>query len=390
MKILADQNIPSIADAFRDLGEVVLMPGRDITAKHLRDCQCLITRTVTRVDAALLADSPVEFVGTATIGTDHLDLNYLHQANIGYSNAAGCNAEGAAEYVISGLFELSRQRGFNPLQLKAGIVGCGNVGARVHAKLEALGIDCLLCDPPLQQIGKAEQSFVSLETILAECNFISLHVPLKRAGDHSTFHLLNASRLSELADDCVLVNAARGEVVDNTALLELLQQRDDLCVYLDTWENEPLVSCELLQRVDLATPHIAGYSVEGRLRGAQMVLDAACAHFRRDSSWHMSRELPAVRAIDCAQFGTGVDFWQDLFRCHFDIRRDHNDFVGGASLAIDAFPAHFDGLRRIFPDRLEYDRFSLLNLPPGSPLMTLQRLGFHTDPGFDPGSSGTR
>ena len=386
MKILADQNIPCVTDAFRDLGEVVVMPGRDIRPQHLRDCQCLITRTVTRVDAALLADSRVEFVGTATIGTDHLDLDYLNAANIGYSNAAGCNAEGAAEYVVSGLFELSRQKNFNPLQLKAGIVGFGNVGSRLYAKLDALGIDCLVCDPPLQQSAESEQTFVALDRLLAECNFISLHVPLVRDGEHPTFHLLDAARLPALVENCVLVNAARGEVVDNAALLEVLRQRDDLCVYLDTWENEPLVSRELLQRVDLATPHIAGYSVEGRLRGTQMVLDAACAHFRQDSSWHMSRELPAVRTIDCAQFGSGVDFWQNLFQRHFDIRRDHNDFVGGASLANDAFPAHFDGLRRIFPDRLEYDRFHLHNLPPESQLMTLQRIGFH----IDPGSTGTR
>jgi len=386
VKILADQNIPCVADAFGDLGEVVLMPGRDIRPHHLRDCQCLITRTVTRVDEALLGESAVEFVGTATIGTDHMDLDYLHKANIGYSNAAGCNAEGAAEYVVSGLFELSRRKNFNPLHLNAGIVGFGNVGSRLHAKLKALGIDCLLCDPPLQQSGTSERSFVSLDTILAECNFISLHVPLVRTGDHPTFHLLDASRLRELAEGCVLINAARGEVVDNAALLKLLQQRDDLGVYLDTWENEPLVSRELLQRVDLATPHIAGYSIEGRLRGTQMVLDAACNHFKQGPSWHMSRELPAVRTIDCAEFGSGVDFWQNLFQCHFDIRRDHNDFVGGASLANDALPAHFDGLRRIFPDRLEYDRFHLRNLPLESPLMTLQQLGFHTDPG----SSGTR
>jgi erythronate-4-phosphate dehydrogenase len=379
VKILADQNIPSIADAFCDLGEVVLMPGRDITAEHLRDCQCLITRTVTRVDAALLADCPVEFVGTATIGTDHMDLDYLRKANIGYANAAGCNAEGAAEYVISGLFALSRQKNFNPLKLKAGIVGLGNVGSRVHAKLEALGIDCLLCDPPLQQSGKSEQSFVSLETVLAECNFISLHVPLVRSGDHSTFHLLNATRLGELAYGCVLVNAARGEVVDNTALLELLQQRDDLCVYLDTWENEPLVSRELLQRVDLATPHIAGYSVEGRLRGAQLVLDAACNHFQQTSSWHMSEQLPAVREIDCTEFGTGVGFWQDLFRAHCAIRRDHDDFVGGSSLADDAFATHFDGLRRIFPDRLEYSRFSLNVDRSRQPSEQLRQLGFQLE-----------
>ena len=379
MKILADQNIPDVAQAFGDLGEVILMPGRDIRPQHLQNCQCLITRTVTRVDATLLEGSAVEFVGTATIGTDHMDLDYLRRSNIGYSNAAGCNAEGAAEYVISGLFELSRQKTFDPLRLKAGIVGFGNVGSRLHEKLEALGIDCLVCDPPLQQSGTLQQSFVSLDTILAECNFISLHVPLVREGELATFHLLDAARLAGLADGCVLVNAARGEVVDNAALLEVLGQRDDLCVYLDTWENEPLVSRELLQRVNLATPHIAGYSVEGRLRGTQMVLDATCAHFKLDSSWHMSRELPAVREIDCAQFGTDVGFWQNLFRVHCDIRRDHNDFVKGASLENDTFSTHFDGLRRIFPDRLEYDRFRLKVDRSSQPADQLARLGFQLE-----------
>ena len=146
MRIVADQNIPCVAEAFADLGEVRLMPGREMEAQHLRDCQCLITRTVTRIDEALLADSAVEFVGTATIGTDHIDLDYLREAGIACSNAPGCNAEGAAEYVLSGLFEMSRQRGFDPLRLKAGIIGFGNVGSRLHAKFETLGIDCLLCD----------------------------------------------------------------------------------------------------------------------------------------------------------------------------------------------------------------------------------------------------
>jgi len=376
VKILADQNIPCIADAFGDLGEVVLMPGRDIKAEHLCDCQCLITRTVTRVDAALLENSPVEFVGTATIGTDHMDLDYLRQAGIGYTNAAGCNAEGAAEYVISGLFELSRQRQFDPLQLKAGIVGFGNVGSRLHAKLAALGIDCLVCDPPLLQSGTSQQSFVSLDTILAECDFISLHVPLLREGELATFHLLDATRLGSLGEDCVLVNAARGEVVDNVALLELLRQRSGLSVYLDTWENEPLVSRELLQQVDLATPHIAGYSVEGRLRGAQMVLDAACAHFKQTSSWHMSAQLPPRREIDCRGFGEGAAFWQDLFNRHCDIRRDHDDFIDGLALSDVAFATHFDSLRRVFPERLEYDRFELQVDAATQPVERLRQLGF--------------
>jgi erythronate-4-phosphate dehydrogenase len=379
LKIIADQNIPCVAEAFQDLGEVRLMPGREIKPEHLHDCQCLITRTVTRVDAALLQHSPVEFVGTATIGTDHIDLDYLRDANIDYSNAAGCNAEGAAEYVVSGLFAMAQQRGFDPFQLKAGIVGCGNVGSRLQAKLDALGIDCLVCDPPLQRARNSKQAFVSLEQILAECNFISLHVPLTRAGEDSTFHLLDAKRLNTLVEGCVLVNAARGEIIDNAALLQLLRTRDDLCVYLDTWENEPLLNRDLLQRVDLATPHIAGYSVEGRLRGTQMVLDAACAHFGVNSSWHMEQQLPPTREIDCADFPAGRGFWQSLFRQHCDIRHDHDNFIVGSNLDDADFAVHFDGLRRVFPERLEYPRFRLLNLVQRSELPVLRKLGFDTD-----------
>ena len=380
MKILADQNIPDVAQAFRDLGEVILMPGRDIRPQHLQDCQCLITRTVTSVDATLLEGSAVEFVGTATIGTDHLDLDYLHEAGIGCSNAPGCNAEGAAEYVLSGLFQMSRQRGFDPLQLKAGVIGFGNVGSRLVAKLEALGIDCLLCDPPLAAGGESQRNFANLDTLLRECNFISLHVPLTQGGEHPTWHLLDGERLRTLREDCVLINAARGEVVDNRALLELLGERGDLRVFLDTWENEPLVSRELLQRVDLATPHIAGYSVEGRLRGTQMVLDAACAHFKQTSSWHMSQQLPPIRSIDCGTFTGNAEFWQDLLQKHCDIRRDHDDFVTGYDLDDAAFAAHFDGLRRVFPDRLEYDRFSLNVDTTTHPADQLTRLGFQLAP----------
>ena len=376
MKILADQNIPGVAQAFRDLGEVILMPGRDIRPQHLQDCQCLITRTVTRVDAALLEGSAVEFVGTATIGTDHMDLDYLQRSNIGYSNAAGCNAEGAAEYVISGLFELSRQKQFDPFKLKAGIVGFGNVGSRLHAKLEALGIECLLCDPPLEQSGSSDQIFVTLDTILTECNFISLHVPLARDGEHPTFHLFDTERLHQLAQHCVLVNAARGEVINNVALLQLLHQRDDLSVYLDTWENEPLVSRKLLQRVALATPHIAGYSVEGRLRGTQMVLDAACAHFKCDSSWHMSAQLPAAKALDVSQTDSTLESWQELFRRHWDIRSDHEAFVAGADFDDETFAKHFDDLRRVFPDRLEYDRCVVTQQGDKLTFQKLLQLGF--------------
>ena len=376
MKILADQNIPCLADAFADLGEVRLMPGRDIRREHLQDCQCLIVRTVTRINRELLENTPVAFVGTATIGTDHIDLDYLDEVGIGCSNAAGCNAEAASEYVISGLFALSQRRDFDPFQLKAGIVGYGNVGSRLVHKLETLGIECLVCDPPLQDSGQSSRDYVDLDSILQTCNFISLHVPLTRSGDHPTFHLLDSERLQQLSAGCLLVNAARGEVVDNIALLDLLRQRKDLTVFLDTWEGEPLVSRELLQRVDLATPHIAGYSVEGRLRGTQMILDAASAFFGQESSWQMSDQLPPGKTIGGTASGPEPDAWRALFLEHCNIWRDHDAFVAGAKIDDAAFAVHFDGLRRVYPDRLEYPQFCIDAADTALPTLALQQLGF--------------
>jgi erythronate-4-phosphate dehydrogenase len=379
VKILADQNIPLVAEAFRDLGEVELMPGREIGPRHLTDCRCLITRTVTRVDAALLQGSPVEFVGTATIGTDHIDLDYLAEAGIGFSNAAGCNAEAASEYVLSGLFALSKRKGIDPLQMRAGIVGLGNVGSRLQQKFTALGIESLACDPPLQETGRSDQVFVDLDTILRECNLISLHVPLTNSGPHPTYHLLNSVRLQSLNKNCLLINAARGEVVDNRALLQLLDERDDLHVFLDTWEHEPLVSRKLLQRVDLATPHIAGYSVEGRLRGTQMILDAASEHFKLSSSWHMSQQLPAPADLCCPSTSSSLEFWQELLQQHCNIWRDHDALVAGADLDDDAFAIHFDGLRKVYPDRLEYERFRIGRVNDDLRGAVLTELGFQLD-----------
>jgi len=376
VKIVADENIPQVAEAFADLGEVQLLPGRDIASEHLTDCQCLIVRTVTRVDQALLQDSAIRFVASATVGTDHIDRELLQQRHIGFANAPGCNAEAASAYVISGLFALSANRDFDPFKRKAGIIGCGNVGSRLRQKLAALGIPCLVNDPPLQSAGRGDQAFVDLDTLLGECNFISLHVPLVVDGDHPTYHLLDKLRIENLAMNCLLVNAARGEVVDNQALLEVLKQRDDLAVFLDTWEGEPLISRELLRRVDLATPHIAGYSVEGRLRGTQMILDAACGFFARSSSWRMSRLIPEVRSLGAAQAWSKVEFWQSLFRSHCNIWRDHEALTAGVNLDDAAFARHFDGLRRVYADRLEYDRFAICGALSQDSAATIQRLNF--------------
>ncbi len=379
MKIVADENIPQVAEAFADLGEVQLLPGRDIASEHLTDCQCLIVRTVTRVDQALLQDSAIRFVASATIGTDHIDRELLQQRHIGFANAPGCNAEAASAYVISGLFALSANRDFDPFKRKAGIIGYGNVGSRLRQKLAALGIPCLVNDPPLQSAGRGDQAFVDLDTLLRECDFISLHVPLVVDGDHPTYHLLDKLKIENLAVNCLLVNAARGEVVDNQALLEVLGQRDDLAVFLDTWEGEPFISRELMRRVDLATPHIAGYSVEGRLRGTQMILDAACRFFARSSSWRMSRLIPEVRSLQAPAGDSKVGFWQALFQAHCDIWRDHEALLSGSKLVNEEFARHFDSLRRVYQDRLEYERFQLKGVTDENTAAIARQLRFRLD-----------
>jgi erythronate-4-phosphate dehydrogenase len=359
VKIVADENIPQVQQAFEDLGEVVLLPGRQIEREHLLNCQCLLVRTVTAIDVNLLQDTPVEFVGSATIGTDHVDLEYLKNNRIAFSNAPGCNAEAASEYVISGLFALSERRDFDPFSLTAGIVGCGNVGSRVQQKLQALGIQTLVNDPPLHATRNSSQAFVDLDTILAECNFITLHLPLTREGKHPTYHLLDRSKLERLVENCILVNAARGSVIDNPGLIQVLESRSDLVVFLDTWENEPDISRVLLGRVDLATAHIAGYSVEGRLRGTQMILDAACEHFSRTSNWQMRDYLPDIIAMKPLESSNELAFWQRLFERHHDIWQDHLALTGSRELNDVDFARHFESLRRVYPQRFEYQRYRL-------------------------------
>ena len=362
MKIVADENIPQIYEAFSDIGEVELLPGREIARKHLLDCQCLLVRTVTQIDKKLLHDTAVEFVGTATIGTDHVDQAYLEKNQVAFSNAAGCNAEAGSEYVISGLFALSERKGFDPFQLKAGIIGCGNVGSRLLQKLQALGIETLINDPPLEATNTSAHQFVDLDAIISECNFISLHLPLTRDGDHPTWHLFDQPRLQTLGKNSVLVNAARGSVVDNHALLALLERRADLTVFLDTWENEPDISRSLLQKVDLATPHIAGYSVEGRLRGTQMILDAACEHFSLESNWQLSKLLPEPIAIETRASANSLIFWQQLFARHHDIWQDHLALTQSSTLSDAEFALHFDSLRKVYPNRFEYERYRLTTI----------------------------
>ena len=377
MNIIADENIPFVREAFGRIGTVSTLPGRNMTAGDLRGCDILLVRSVTRVDAALIGDAPIRFVASATIGTDHIDLEYLRQRGIGFANAPGCNAESASEYIIGALFHLAERRGFDPFSLRAGIIGHGNVGSRVRRKLETLGIEVLLNDPPKQQAGIDEHNYVSLQTLIDECDFITCHVPLTHDGEHPTWHLLDAARLAELRPGCILFNAARGAVIDNPALSALLRERPDLTVFLDTWEGEPSIDLELMRQVDLASPHIAGYSVEGRLRGTQMIHDACCRELGIDSHWFMQDHLPDPQPLTLED---GIrDFWFRVFERHYPIRQDDR-----ALRALAEHPAHaaagFDRLRKQYPPRYEYPQFRISAEHPGALHRVLQQLGFSLEP----------
>lgn len=374
MKIVADENIPHACEAFAPFGTVKLLPGRNLHAEHLQDCDCLLVRSITRVDRELLQGSRIRFVASATIGTDHVDLEYLREQGIGFANAPGCNAESAAEYVINVLFHLAQRKGFDPFKLRAGIVGYGNVGSRVKQKLDALEIDCLVNDPPLQDAGDDRVNYVSLQTIIDECDFITLHVPLTRAGAYPTWHLLDRPVLEDLIEETILFNAARGPIVDNRALSNLLDSRDDLTVFLDTWENEPVIDQRLLRQVDFGTPHIAGYSVEGKLRGTQMIMNAASEFFAIESSWTMQDYLPEKQLIN---LGADPGFrWPDLFYHHYDVAQDYRKLLALAALAPDRLATEFDQLRKHYPARYEYQQYRVSPLTDKKTASQIERLLF--------------
>ncbi|ACY47156.1 D-isomer specific 2-hydroxyacid dehydrogenase NAD-binding protein [Rhodothermus marinus DSM 4252] len=277
LRIVADENIPFAREAFRGFGVVRPLPADQITPATVRNCDVLLVRSVTRVDAALLEGSRVQFVGSATSGIDHVDLAYLQKRGIAFAHAPGANADAVVEYVLAALLELAVRRNVPLRGRVAGIVGCGHIGGRLARRLPALGLEVLCCDPPLaEQTGRSD--FVSLETILAEADIVTLHVPLTRTGPHATYHLIDAAALARLRPSAWLLNTSRGAVVDGRSLLEARRQGRPEAVVLDVWEGEPAPDPELVAHVDLATPHIAGHSYDGKVRATLMLAEALARH----------------------------------------------------------------------------------------------------------------
>ena len=373
MRILADENIPML-EVFARHGQLRRVAGRSLDRAVLANAEVLLVRSVTQVDQALLAGSQVKFVGTCTIGTDHLDLQYLTQQGIGWASAPGCNARGVVDYVLGALLTLAERDGVDLSKRCYGVVGAGQVGQRLVQVLRGLGWQVLVCDPPRQQAEGGD--YVDLATVLERCDVVSLHTPLTQQGEHPTFHLLGAEQLQSLQQGSWLINASRGAVVDNQALKQLLTQRHDLRVALDVWEGEPQVDAELAQRCDIASAHIAGYSLDGKIRGTSQIYQAFCQHFALADSAAIEFPEQSLVAVELAAQIPVEEALRVICRAVYDPRSD--DAAFRLSLQGDALTrrAAFDQVRKNYPVRREIPDLQVrVNQPTTELQQMLQALG---------------
>ena len=354
MVILVDENVPYGREAFGLLGEVRTAHGRKISREMLADVDALVVRSITKVNADLLEGTPVGFVGTCTIGEDHVDKAWLAGRGIAFSSAPGCNANSVGEYISAALLHLAEKHGLSLPGMKLGIVGVGNVGKRVWKKAEALGLQCMLNDPPRFEREGGDPVFRPIDDIL-DCDFITFHVPLEKTGPHATWHLADAAFLSRMKPGAVLLNSSRGGVVDNPALKAALREGRLRGAVLDVWEGEPRVDSELLQLVDIATPHIAGYSFDGKVNGTRQVYEALCATVNRPAEWDPSPLLPTPDCPELTVDPHAAGALSGAVRAVYAIMEDDARMRGMLALATpEEQSAWFDRLRKEYPRRREF------------------------------------
>jgi erythronate-4-phosphate dehydrogenase len=354
MKIYIDENMPHGSDFFSSFGEVITFSGRNVTPEQVQDADILLVRSITKVNATLLSlNHKIKFVGTATIGTDHIDIDYLKQRNIAFNSAPGCNKVSVAEYVLSVLLVLSETKQFTLTEKKVAIVGAGNTGTAVYDCLTGLGVTCVLYDPPLQASGDS-RDFCDFETVLT-ADIITLHVPKTMQGPHKTFHLFDEKILRKLNSQQILINACRGEVIDNQALLLLCVEKNAPILVLDVWEKEPNIEKSLLPFVDLATPHIAGYSLDGRARGTEMLYQSLCRLFNTQAVLK-STDFMAKSNINeiTISHHLNADLLKSLVHLIYDVRRDDALFRSKVNQANG-----FDQMRKNYPKRRELSTLAI-------------------------------
>jgi erythronate-4-phosphate dehydrogenase len=379
MKIVCDNKIPFLRGVFEPFAEVVYLPGKETTPEVVRDADAVITRTRTKCDAALLAGSSVKVIATATIGYDHIDTAWCESNGILWRNAPGCNSWSVKQYIAAVLCTLARRHGLNLAELTLGVVGVGHVGSKVAEVASLLGMKVLLCDPPraraLPSLPAATGNpFVSLDTICRESDIITLHVPLTREGEDATWHLFDAQRIASLRPDQFLLNSSRGPVVDNAALKAALQAKRLRGAVLDVWEGEPEPDRELMGLLDIATPHIAGYSADGKANGTTASVHTVASVLGLPLADWAPAGIPApAQPLDFTLDARGKSRQEVLSEAilyTYDILADDR--------ALHANPDRFEQLRGDYPVRREPTAFTL-RLQGGTPDLaeTLAAIGFN-------------
>lgn len=368
MKIFYDENMPYAADFFAEFGELIPFAGRTLTAEQVAEADVLLVRSITKVNASLLyKNKKLRFVGSATIGVDHIDQAYLTQRNIAFASAPGCNATSVAEYVISALVVLAERYLFSLTDLTVGIIGAGNTGTQLSGKLRTLGINYKLYDPPLAKTGDP-RNFCSWHEVLA-CDVISLHVPLTTTGLYPTYHLINKAVLSQLTDQQILINVCRGEVVDNQSLYQKKKQGFALKLVWDVWEKEPTILTDLIAYTEIATAHIAGYSLEGKSAGTEMLYQALCSTLDVQPSKVLSDILPKadIEQVNLQTKHINQNIISKLVKLVYDVRRDdaifRQQYSEHENLTSTIIAQQFDLLRKNYPTRREFSslKVALLN-----------------------------
>ncbi len=366
MKIVADENIPFVKECFSSLGQVCLFEGRKITFDKVKDADVLLVRSVTKVNKELLEGGNVKFVGTATIGVDHIDQNYLKERGIGFSSAPGSNSNSVAEYVVAGLLEVSEKYNIELEGLSIGIIGVGNVGSKVYAKAKALGLKTVLNDPPKKR-ETGDEKYRELNEVY-ECDIVTIHTPLTFEGVDQTYHLADEEFFSNLKDGVIFFNTSRGGVVDTGSLKGAFNNCKVKSAVLDVWENEPEIDTELLEMTDIGTPHIAGYSFDGKVTGMMMIYDAVTKFFDKDKKYSLQNFLPEpqVKEINLNQSNDQRGILEAV-RKLYDIREDDRRLR--KILNETERGEYFTFLRKTYPVRREFpntlvkvnDNFKLKN-----------------------------
>lgn len=356
MKVVVDENIIFAEEAFTEFDSLYLINGRSINNKVLSDAEVLIVRSITKVDENLLQNTPVKFVGTTTIGTDHIDIEYLLKNKITFADAKGCNADSVAEYVFTALLKIAVDERINLSQKSIGVVGVGNIGSRVAKLARALGMKVLINDPPKER-GGIGSGYVTLDKIL-KADIISLHVPLNKAGIDKTVHLLNDQNLKKIKEGTIIINTSRGPVSDNKALLNETRKKHFKLI-LDVWENEPDINIELLKITKIGTAHIAGYSLEGKANGTKIIYNSLCQNLNKKPAWEPL--LKKMVEADCSldQGETVEEKLYNLFSSIYNIERDDKKLKSIYKSGTYKLKEHFDNLRKEYLVRREFSNYTV-------------------------------